>query len=146
MRASPEQVFAELADGWAFASWVVGATHIRAVDRTWPDAGSAIHHQIGVWPAVISDVTQSIECEPGRRLLLKAKAWPVGEWLVELVLAPQSTTQTMVTMQERPGAGPARWFDNPVSRWALRRRNVESLHRLRDRAEGRRAREAHDQQ
>ena len=37
--ASPERVFAELADGWTYVGWVVGATHVRDVDDTWPQPG-----------------------------------------------------------------------------------------------------------
>lgn len=46
IEASRADVFAILADGWLYASWVVGAAHIRAVDEGWPDVGSRIHHNI----------------------------------------------------------------------------------------------------
>jgi hypothetical protein len=29
---TPDRIFAVLADGWTYASWVVGAAHIRDVD------------------------------------------------------------------------------------------------------------------
>jgi len=40
IRATPAAVHAVLADGWAYAGWVVGASHVRAVQADWPDAAS----------------------------------------------------------------------------------------------------------
>lgn len=56
--STPEQVWAVLADGWAFPSWVVGASRMRAVEPDWPAVGSKLHHSIGTWPAVLDDETQ----------------------------------------------------------------------------------------
>jgi hypothetical protein len=135
--ASPDRVFAELADGWAYAGWVVGATHVRGVDAEWPSPGAKIHHQVGVWPFVISDDTKSVDCVPGQRLVLEARAWPVGEATVDIRLDGQPGGTTRVTIREAPSAGPGRWLDNPALRWLLRRRNVETLKRLKDRVEKR---------
>jgi hypothetical protein len=135
--AGADRVFAELADGWAYVGWVVGATHIRDVDEAWPRVGAKIHHMIGLWPAVASDSTESLECEPNRRLLLRARGWPLGEAIVEIVLTEQGPSRTTVTMREAPSAGPAAWLDNPLLRWGLRLRNVETLKRLKDRVEHR---------
>src|SRR5205823_1407725 len=55
--ASPEQVFAVLADGWLYASWVVGAARIRDVDDGWPSPGTKIHHSIGAWPVFLHDTS-----------------------------------------------------------------------------------------
>jgi len=137
MAASAERIFAELADGWNYVGWVVGANHIRDVEAEWPTAGSRIHHRVGAWPLTISDDTESVLCEPNRRLRLRAKGWPIGEALVEIILEPMSPQRTRVRMREAPAAGPGRWADNPALRWALRRRNIESLRRLRDRVEHR---------
>ncbi|MGI8664966.1 MAG: SRPBCC family protein [Jatrophihabitans sp.] len=136
--ASADRVFAELADGWAYVGWVVGATHIRDVDHHWPATGSKIHHQVGGWPTVVSDYTESIECEPGRRLLLRARGWPFGEAVVEIVLVEQDDRHTEVLLREAPSAGPGRLLDNPALRWLLHRRNAETLSRLKDRVEHRR--------
>ncbi len=135
--ASPERVFAELADGWAYVGWVVGATHIRDVDGAWPEVGSKIHHMIGPWPVVVSDYTESVACEPNRRLLLRARGWPLGEATIEIVLTELTPFRTEVRMREAPTAGPGSWLDSPVLRWGLRRRNVETLKRLKDRVEHR---------
>lgn len=137
VRASADRVFAELADGWAYVGWVVGASHIRDVDANWPEAGSRIHHQVGVWPMVIADFTESLVCEPGRRLLMRARGWPLGEATVEILLAEQSAELTEVTLREAPTAGPGQWLDNPLQRQILRSRNRETLRRLADRVEHR---------
>ncbi len=34
--ASPDSVFAVLADGWHYSNWVVGTSHVRAVQADWP--------------------------------------------------------------------------------------------------------------
>jgi hypothetical protein len=137
VRASADRVFAELADGWAYVGWVVGASHIRDVDANWPEAGSKIHHQVGVWPAMIADHTESLACEPGRRLLMRARGWPLGEATVEILLEEQSPELTEVTLREAPTAGPGQWLDNPLQRKILQARNRETLRRLADRVEHR---------
>ncbi|UQX89437.1 SRPBCC family protein [Jatrophihabitans telluris] len=136
VKATPHRVFAELSDGWAYVGWVVGATHIRDVDAEWPDVGSRIHHQVGSWPAAISDTTEVLESEADRRLLLRAKGWPLGEATVEIVLTEQDG-QCLVSLREAPSAGPGRWLDNPALRWMLKARNTETLSRLADRVEHR---------
>ena len=137
MRASAERVFAELADGWAYVGWVVGAAHIRDVDANWPEVGSKVYHKVGVWPADVSDYTESLECEPDRRLVLRARGWPLGEARVEIVLEVRSPSLTEVVIREAPSAGPGRWLDNPLLRLVLRLRNRETLRRLADRVEHR---------
>lgn len=135
--APPERVFAELADGWNYVGWVVGATHVRDVDAEWPAVGSRIHHQIGSWPFTLSDSTESLLCEPDHRLHLRARGWPLGEALVQIELIPADGGQTRVLIKEGPLAGPGRWLDNPAFRWGLVHRNRETLRRLRDRAQNR---------
>jgi hypothetical protein len=137
VRASADRVFAELADGWAYVGWVVGAAHIRDVDASWPAVGSKVYHKVGVWPLDVSDYTESLECEPDRRLVLRARGWPLGEARVEILLEQRSPSQTEVTIREAPSAGPGQWLDNPLLRLMLRLRNRETLRRLGDRVEHR---------
>ncbi len=61
---TPERVFAVLADGWFYAGWVVGASHIRQVDDDWPAVGTRIHHSIGAWPVQVKDVSIVRAVEP----------------------------------------------------------------------------------
>jgi len=137
MQASPDRIFAELADGWAYTGWVVGAVHIRDVESEWPNPGSKIHHKVGFWPLSVADETESLECEPDRRLVLQARGWPFGEATVEVLLEPRGDDRTLVRLREAPTAGPASQLDNPALRWLLRIRNAETLRRLRDRVEHR---------
>jgi hypothetical protein len=54
--ATPEQVWAVIADGWTFRNgwWAIAACG-RYAD--WPAPGSKIHHTIGIWPLSINDET-----------------------------------------------------------------------------------------
>lgn len=58
INGTPDAVFAVLADGWAYAGWVVGASHVRAVEAGWPARGSKLHHASGAWPLVMEDETE----------------------------------------------------------------------------------------
>ncbi len=134
--APPDRVFAQLADAWMYASWVVGAAHIRAVDDDWPEPGSRLHHRVGPWPLSVDDSTQVLEKSAPNRLLIQARAWPFGEARVEIVIE-EAGAGSRVTMKEAATDGVARRLDNPVQRWILRARNRESLERLRMIAEQR---------
>lgn len=134
--APAERVWAVLADGWSYPGWVVGASHMRAVDASWPAPGAQLHHAVGAWPLVVRDTTQVLAVQPGRRLLLRARGWPVGEADVELTLTPASAGDdpagaTQVLMREEPVSGPFHRLRNPAFDWLIHRRNLESLGRLR---------------
>jgi uncharacterized protein YndB with AHSA1/START domain len=136
INASPERVWAELADPWMFNGWVVGATHIRGADPHWPQPGAKLYHQVGAWPLVVNDSTEVIECEPPRWLVLQARAWPAGEARVEIELTGEDGT-TLVRMVEYPTHGAGKWLHNPLQEALLKRRNTESLTRLAAIAENR---------
>jgi uncharacterized protein YndB with AHSA1/START domain len=135
--APPERVFGVLSDGWLLPIWVVGATHIRAVDETWPRPGSSTHHQVGPWPFSLSDSTKVVRIDAPRELVLQGRAYPVGEVRIELTVEPDGDG-SLVRMAEAPTHGPARTLDNPLQRRLLALRNRESLARLADLAENRR--------
>lgn len=137
IEAPPEVVFDVLADGWSYAGWVVGSSHIRDVDPRWPDVGTRIHHSVGPWPMHIHDTTTVTEVEPGKRLALSAQAWPLGVAEVVVTLEPQGPRATLVRMAERTVRGPGRFVPGPIQDWVLRPRNKESLARLSDVALGR---------
>ena len=134
--APPAAVWAVLSDGWLYANWVVGASRVRAVDADWPAPGSRIHHSIGVWPAVVSDVSRCLESEPDRRMVVQAKGWPLGEAHVELSIVARDDG-CEVTMVEDATAGPGLAVPRPVRQPVIAARNREALKRLALVAEGR---------
>jgi uncharacterized protein YndB with AHSA1/START domain len=136
--ASPAEVWSVLADGWLYATWVVGASRIRAVDAGWPATGTSVHHSFGVWPLVVNDDTAVLSAEPERELVLRAKGWPFGEATVRLTLTPRGAG-TVLTLREDATAGPGRLVPRPVRQLGIAPRNKESLRRLGFLAEGRRS-------
>ena len=126
---TPERVFAELSDGWMYTAWVVGASHMRDVDSTWPQPGAHLHHTVGTWPLGVSDTTEVLESEPPHRLVLQARAWPTGEARIVLTIEADPDGCT-VTMEEWPTNGTARILHNPLGSALIRRRNREALDRL----------------
>jgi hypothetical protein len=164
--APAEAVWDVLADGWLYATWVVGAARIREVEDAWPQTGSRIHHSIGVWPLMLSDDTsvesstaptesssapagsgtpaaESSSAPAGSRtgpaeLVLQARGWPLGEARVRLRITPNGPTACTVTMEEDADRGPWRLIPKPVRQLMIAPRNTESLTRLAMLAEGRR--------
>jgi uncharacterized protein YndB with AHSA1/START domain len=132
--ASPERVFAVLADAGSYAEWVVGSKEIRDVDAGFPAPGSRFHHSVGVGPVVLRDHTEVLEADPPRRLKLEARGRPLGSATVTLELAPQSAG-TRVTMVEEPSGRTAPLRFVPLVHLFARLRNAESLRRLKALAE-----------
>ena len=110
--ATPEQVWSVLADGWLYPLFVVGASRMRDVDDTWPAVGSLLHHSVGTWPLLIDDTTEVLEVEEDRRIVLKARGWPMGEARVEISLRPTADA-TVVTIVENATAGPGALVPKP---------------------------------
>lgn len=135
--AGPDRVFAVLADGWLYPLWVVGASHMREVDESWPAVGSRIHHSVGPWPLAVKDVTKVIAVEPDRMLEIDARVWPTGAARVRLTLQQVGENETRVTMGEIFDRGPAQQIPTRAQAAVMRPRNVESLRRLADIAEHR---------
>jgi len=129
---TPERIFAVLADGWSYASWVVGAAHIRDVDAGWPAVGSRIHHKVGPWPLQLNDQTTVRAMEPDRLLELDARMWPIGKAIVRITLEPVSAASTRVTMAESIVSGAGHLLPEAVQTVLLRPRNAEALERLSD--------------
>ncbi|MCA2214756.1 SRPBCC family protein [Jidongwangia harbinensis] len=130
--APPARVFAVLADGWSYSDWVVGTVHIRDVDPSWPEPGSRLHHKAGPWPFSLQDSSTVVSMTPDRELTLKAGLWPLGQARVRILLEPEGTTSTRVTIEEDFEAGPLLMLRNKLNDLVLHRRNVESLRRLSD--------------
>lgn len=142
INTSPERVFAVLADGWSYASWVVGASHIRDVDDGWPAAGTRIHHQVGPWPLHLKDLTSVHAVIPERMIDLHARAWPLGEARIRLDLE-QVNAVTRVTLSYDLTAGIGRFIPQLVQSVLLGPRSVEMLQRLDDIAVRRRVATLH---
>ncbi|MGX1703555.1 SRPBCC family protein [Microbacterium sp. NPDC055357] len=137
LRCEPEHVFDVLSNGWLYPSWVVGASRMRDVDATWPQPGAELHHSFGVWPALIDDTTVSLEWDPPRRAVLRARGWPLGEARVVIDVKAHSAGRCLVRMHEEAVSGPGRFVPAPVLDVPLYWRNRETLHRLAYLAEGR---------
>ena len=130
VQASPERVFAVLADGWTYSDWVVGTVHIRDVDEHWPQVGAELHHKAGPWPLSLQDSSTVLAMVPDRLLKLRAGLWPLGSAVVEIVLDPVADGGTRITMKEDFEAGPLLFVRNKLNDLVLHRRNVETLRRL----------------
>jgi uncharacterized protein YndB with AHSA1/START domain len=123
------RVYEVLSDGWTYAGWVVGTSHIRAVDTHWPAPGARIHHASGNWPIVVRDTTEMKELEPERRLMMVASGRPLGSARIEIRLEPDAIGCTVV-LAEVPISGPGAWLHNRLADRVLHARNVETLARL----------------
>jgi len=137
VNAPADVVWSVLADGWLYATWVVGASRIREVDLGWPGVGSRVHHSFGIWPLVIDDTSEVLISIPSRELKLRARGWPAGEAEVHLTLTPDRAEHTTVSIVEDAVAGPGSLIPRPVRQLVIAPRNVEALRRLALIAEGR---------
>ncbi|WP_411374007.1 SRPBCC family protein [Arthrobacter sp. MPF02] len=122
-------VWRVLSDGWLYSGWVVGASRIRAVDDTWPQAGARLHHSVGAWPFVIDDSSRVTRTEPNRRLELVARGWPMGEAKVEITLEDRGD-QCLVTIAEDAIKGPGKLVPKVLRDATIKVRNRETLQRL----------------
>lgn len=125
-----DEVFALVSDPWRFADWVVGAKCIRAVDATWPTAGSRFHHRFGIGPFAVDDSTVLEEIEPPHHLVLRARARPTGVARVRLELRATADGGTDVEMEEYATAGLGRRVRNPLLDAVVVARNRRCLHRI----------------
>lgn len=130
-----EAVFAVLADGWTYPSWVVGASRMRSVDEHWPDPGARIKHSVGVWPAVIDDETVVVEWDAPRRAVFTAKGWPIGEARIVIETRPHAEG-CVVRMHEWAVRGLLQFVPRALTDPPLDLRNREALRRLAYLAEG----------
>ena len=136
VNCSPEQVFAVLNDGWIYPLWVVGASRMRDVDENWPAPGSRLHHSFGVWPLLIDDTTEVLAIEPGKRLVMEARGWPIGKARVEITVEADGDG-SLITITEDATGGPAQKVPEPIRQPTIDFRNRETLRRLGYLAEGR---------
>jgi uncharacterized protein YndB with AHSA1/START domain len=136
--APPAQVWAVLSDPDSYGYWVVGSKEIRDADPNWPAPQSRFHHTVGFGPFTVKDHTVCVRAEEPRLIELRAKARPLGTATVKLELRPEGNG-TRVTMTEGPGDALTAFVFNPLTHLLVKGRNVESLRRLGELAERRRA-------
>ena len=130
IEASPADVFAVLSDGWTYSNWVVGTSHIRAVQANWPSVGSRLYHAVGAWPMVTRDYSEVEKLEPDSEIVLYASGSKLGSARIRITVEPHPDG-SQVAIHETPVDGPGKWLHNPLQDVLLHRRNIESLHRLR---------------
>ena len=133
--ASPDDVFAVLADPDTYGYWVVGSDTVRDADLSWPEVGSRFHHRVGFGLLKLSDHTEVLEADPPHRLVLRARARPLATAEIRLLLTARGDG-TEVTMIETAGDALSRLVFNPFTDPLVHLRNVESLRRLQRMAEG----------
>jgi hypothetical protein len=122
-------VFRVLSDGKSYGYWVVGTRMVREVTGPWPQPGGQIHYTAGHVPLRKDDVTTSVACEPGQRLQLEARAWPMGSLHIEIQVLTSPTGCTVV-IEEHPKEGLLKTLHNPLVDLTIKLRNVETLRRL----------------
>lgn len=132
---TPDEVFGVLGNGWLYPAWVVGASRMRDVDDAWPEAGAELHHSVGVWPFLIDDTTVVEEYAPPRRMVMRARGWPIGEARVVIEVRERGHG-CVVRIREEAVAGPGRLVPRALSDMMLHSRNGETLRRLAFLAEG----------
>ena len=135
--ATPEKVFGVLSEPDNYGDWVVGSSKVRHADAGFPARGSKFGHTVGIGSVGVKDTTDVLETEPPRRLVLRAKARPLGMATVRITLAPEGSG-TRLTIDEVLDGGLGglvpRVFTDPV----VKLRNTESLRRLKRIAESER--------
>jgi hypothetical protein len=124
------RVWNVIADGWLYSGWVVGASRIRAVDDQWPQVGAKLHHSVGAWPLLINDSTSVTAMEPGLKLELLARGWPMGEAKVLIKLEDLGGTQCRVSIAEDAVRGPGKVVPKALRDPMIGVRNRETLKRL----------------
>lgn len=114
VRRPPERVWEVLADGFAYADWVVGTREIRAVDDAWPAVGTSIHYTVGLGPLSFRGHTTVRMLQEGRALGLEADASPLGSARIMIELLPWGE-DTVVLVDEHPLRGPGYELHNAFS-------------------------------
>jgi uncharacterized protein YndB with AHSA1/START domain len=110
----PEQVWDVLADGHAYAEWVIGTREIRVVDDGWPAAGTSIHYTVGRGPLSLRGRTTVRQLDKGKRLGLEADAGLLGSARIVIELSEWGEG-TVIVLDEHPLRGPAYWLHGALS-------------------------------
>ena len=134
VEAVPDAIFAVLADPLTYPDWLVGAQRIRDVDADFPTPGAGFAHSVGLAPGLTIDDTSAVTAvDAPHRLSLRVRVGLV-EGAVDLLIA-LTPGGSEVRFRERPVGLPA--VATPLLRFAIHRRNVESLRQLAELVEAR---------
>ena len=131
----PHEVFELLSDPRTYGHWVAGSREIRAADPAWPAVGTAFDHTVGMRFLRIKDHTSVLAARPPVMLQLCARARPLPDARVTMHLQPEGAG-TRVTMIEAPANRLLSLLAGPIGHALIKLRNVESLKRLKELAEG----------
>lgn len=132
--APPKEVFELLVDCYTYESWLVGCKEFRDVEAAWPEPGSRFFHRVGMGPITIADSTKVVSIDPGRELVLEARARPAGVVHVRFRLEKRGEG-SVLRINELPKRGLVAAAWNPVFQMMIHVRNKESLRRLKELAE-----------
>ena len=136
--ASPERVFALLAEPIQYPRWVVGAKAVRGADAGWPGLGCRVDEVVGFGPLGVPGTMQVLAVDAPRTLVFRARAGPLASARVRMALAEEAGG-TRVTMSEEPDNLLTRLTTlSPLADPLMRLRNARSLQRLKGLAERRR--------
>ncbi|CAM5237152.1 Polyketide cyclase OS=Streptomyces fumanus OX=67302 GN=GCM10018772_18770 PE=4 SV=1 [Streptomyces fumanus] len=105
IQASPQEVWAALADGERYAEWVVGTSDVTPDRGNWPEVDSTIRYAVRLGPLKLTNETVVRRCEEGSVLELEAKAGPLGTARIAIELRPWGR-DTLVLVDEHPLRGP----------------------------------------
>lgn len=139
VHATVDQVWAVLADGRRYATWVVGATRVGPVDREWPMVGSRVRHRAGPWPVAVDGHAVVLACEPGRQLLLRTHAWPAGGTRLRIMVTASGSHGSIVRIAEDGADGVTGLMPRRIRDPLVGSGHRETLRRLALIAEGRHA-------
>jgi uncharacterized protein YndB with AHSA1/START domain len=108
---------------------------VRDADPGWPKVGSRFHHRVGVGPLKVNDHTEVLGVDPPHRLVMLARARPLGTAEVLMRLTERDGGTVVTTMTETAGDRLSRLMLNRLTDPPIRLRNAESLRRLKRIAE-----------
>jgi hypothetical protein len=125
IHAPVDTVFAVLSDPRAYQHFVIGTKKVRHFDPRWPEAGTTLHHTVGVGPLMLRDKTEALSCEPPTRLVERPHIRPFVITETVFELEPQGE-DTLLRLDEYAVGGPLRpiWPGPLDGLMALRNRGV----------------------
>jgi uncharacterized protein YndB with AHSA1/START domain len=129
IQASPQDVWAVLADSERYVEWVVGPCESTPDRGNWPEVDSTLHYEVPLGPLKLANETVVRRCEEGSVLELEAKAGPLGTARIAIELRPWGR-DTLVLVDEHPLRGPGGLVHNTAVDVLIHLRHRAMLARL----------------